>query len=170
MNARVTRGEVPHRGTSDCEMTPSNRDGVLSLIVRRILVSVIWQAGVLIELPLGSLYTWGNLNPYVTSYMRSFQNIEYADTVWVLAAAVAGQSVVIALGGIIEKKWGPRVGSILGGSIFVAAVALTYFTASMFPAFIITYGLLFGIGGGIAYTSPLVCGACFPCAHFTPQP
>ena len=44
-------------------------------------------------------------------------------------------------------------------SVYSAGVALTYFTIQKsFELVILTYGLMFGLGVGIAYAVPLNCG------------
>ena len=59
----------------------------------------------------------GNINPYVTSYIRkhsSPRTLQYSDTVWVFALAVTGQGLVMFFGGVLERKLGTRAATLIG--------------------------------------------------------
>ncbi|CAL1545164.1 unnamed protein product [Lymnaea stagnalis] len=117
--------------------------------------------GMLIHLSLGTLYTFGNLNPYMTSYMRAYgsdTSLTYTDCTWVFALACIGQGGSMALGGVIEKRFGPKLTALLGGWCMSLGVMLTYFAVKQsFVLTIITYGAVFGFGIGIVYSIPLAC-------------
>ena len=121
--------------------------------------------GVLIHLSLGTLYTFGNLLPYLASYMASKNGNsksaydDYTDSLaWVYACMTGGQAIMIAVGGKFEHYFGPSVASLIGGWIMSLGVAMTYFACHNFGATLFTYGICFGCGIGIAYPSSLVCG------------
>jgi predicted MFS family arabinose efflux permease len=61
------------------------------------------------------------------------------------------------VGGRIERKIGPRFTAYLGCGMLVAGVFLSSFAKSV-AVLIMLYGILFGMGGGIAYTTPIICG------------
>ena len=59
----------------------------------------------------------GNLNPYLTSYMRwtgTAPDLKNTECTWVFAAAAMGQGLVMSLGGVIQSKLGPRLTCLLG--------------------------------------------------------
>ncbi|XP_077981870.1 apicoplast pyruvate carrier 1-like isoform X2 [Glandiceps talaboti] len=61
-------------------------------------------------------------------------------------------------GGFFEKRFGPRIPSLIGGLIQSVGVTLTYFTVQYsFYAVLLTYGVMFGMGLGIAYMPPMAC-------------
>ncbi|KAK7090715.1 L-lactate transporter-like isoform X2 [Littorina saxatilis] len=119
-------------------------------------------AGILIHLTLGTLYTFGNLTPYLTSYIRkrsSPSDLTYGQSVWINAVAAMGQGASMFFGGLMEKRLGPRLTVLLGAWFQSLGVMLTYFAIQYsFAATTITYGLMFGLGIGIAYAVPMAVG------------
>ncbi|KAH9515447.1 hypothetical protein Btru_014469 [Bulinus truncatus] len=122
---------------------------------------LVVAGGILIHLSLGTIYTFGNLNPYITSYMRSYgsaSSLTYTQCTWVFALAGMGQGASMAFGGLIEKKIGPKLTALLGSWCMSLGVMLTYFTVKhSFALTIVTYGAVLGFGVGIAYAIPLAC-------------
>ncbi|XP_023228151.1 uncharacterized protein LOC111628560 [Centruroides sculpturatus] len=117
--------------------------------------------GFLIHLTLGTLYTFGNMNTYITSYMkkRVDHNIDYSQTIWVNAAAMFGQGSLMIVGGVLERFIGARWTCLIGSVIFSGSVALTVFSIDKsFIAVVFTYGLSSSFGLGIAYIAPLALG------------
>ncbi|XP_012940980.1 uncharacterized protein LOC106012469, partial [Aplysia californica] len=111
--------------------------------------------GVLVHLSFGTLYTFGNLNPYLTSYMRwhgSDPDLQYIDCAWVFATATMGQASTMFMGGILERRLGPRITCLLGGWFMSLGVVLTYFSVQhSFALTVLTYGVMFGVGIGFGY-------------------
>lgn len=136
------------------------------------LVSLHWQewfllaraflviaGGFLVHLSLGTLYTMGNMAPYIVSYIRNQShpsNLKQETTAWLSAAAVVGQGGAMLVGGLIMKKIGPRWTTLIGGWLMSLGVGLSYFAIKLsFWFLLVTYGLVFGVGIGIAYIGPL---------------
>ena len=121
---------------------------------------IVIMAGFLVHLTLGTFYTFGNILPYLVSYIR--QRSHPADVsegagVWILSLAEVGQ-VSIFFGGWLERKIGPRFSTLAGGWLMSAGVLLSYFAIKVsFWLLLLTYGLIFGLGLGIAYVGPLSC-------------
>lgn len=115
--------------------------------------------GFLVHLSLGTLYTFGNIAPYVVSYIRNESHpadLRQGTTTWIFAFALMGQGGSMFLGGWMVRKIGPRWTTLIGGWIMSLGVGLTYFTIKVsFWLVLLTYGLLFGVGVGIAYIGPL---------------
>ena len=63
-------------------LSPEKVDGILALI-----------GGFCLHLTLGTLYCFGNLNTYMTSYLRKHVHpgIEYSDMIWVPCLATVSQ-------------------------------------------------------------------------------
>ena len=118
-------------------------------------------AGFLVHLSLGSIYTYGNLAPYIVSYVRNMSHpatLQYTDGTFVFACQIAGQGLSMAFGGLLEKRFGPRLVSLLGGWFMSLGVLLSYFAIQKsFWLLLLTYGLMFGLGIGIAYIGPISC-------------
>ena len=119
------------------------------------------MAGFLVHLTLGTLYTFGNIVPYVVSYIR--QRSHPADLsaetgAWVFALTGVGLGGSMLFGGWLERKIGPRFSTLAGGWLMSAGVLLSYFTIKVsFWLLLLSYGLTLGLGVGIAYVGPLSC-------------
>lgn len=118
--------------------------------------------GFLIHLILGTFYTLGNVNTYLTSYLRKSNvdpEVTYASSIWLNAAFMLGQGTLMMAGGILENKIGPRLTCLCGSLIFSISIGLTYYTIQMgFIYVVFTYGFLSSLGVGLAYVAPLAAG------------
>ncbi|CAH1245153.1 SLC16A14 [Branchiostoma lanceolatum] len=91
-------------------------------------------------------------------YDKCFRSFFFQVSVWVFSLQGAGQGLSMFVGGYISRRIGPRWTALLGGWFMSAGVTLTYFTVThSFYAILMTYGLMFGLGIGIAYAPPLAC-------------
>ena len=60
------------------------------------------------------------------------------------------------LGGLLERKIGPRFSTLFGCGIMSLGVLLSYIAIKVsYWLLLLTYGLMFGLGVGIAYVGPL---------------
>eukprot|EP00930_Biecheleria_cincta_P083686 TRINITY_DN73214_c0_g1_i1.p1 TRINITY_DN73214_c0_g1~~TRINITY_DN73214_c0_g1_i1.p1 ORF type:complete len:401 (+),score=43.59 TRINITY_DN73214_c0_g1_i1:103-1305(+) len=113
----------------------------------------------LVHLTLGSFYSWANITPYVTSFMQwRGQDISYeaSSRVFSLAGFCLGASMYF--GGRLQSLIGSRGAALMGGLTLSLAVGLSSFTIWIsFEHFVFTYSVMFGLGIGLAYTSPIVC-------------
>lgn len=117
--------------------------------------------GILIHVSLGSLYyTFGNLTPYLTSFLREVtgSSARYSTSIWIFAVMSITMSIVSVLAGLFISKFRPslKLMIFIGCIIMSAGVALTYFTVQYSFLFtLLTYGSLNGIGMGISYLPSL---------------
>ena len=115
----------------------------------------------MVHLSLGTIYTFGNMAPYIVSYVRNSshpEDLHQGTTAWIFAFALAGQGGAMFLGGFLVKKIGSRWTTLIGSLIMSAGVTLSFFTIKVsFWLLLLTYGLIFGIGVGMAYIGPLTC-------------
>eukprot|EP00756_Hemistasia_phaeocysticola_P033478 Hpha_TRINITY_DN16467_c1_g3::TRINITY_DN16467_c1_g3_i1::g.160818::m.160818 len=118
---------------------------------------VVLAAGVMLHVCLGTVYTWGNLTTYLTSYMRRHDDsLEYSDTVWTYFVAPFAQGIFILIGGGLQYRLGPRLTAILGSLLFSGGVMLSsVLVKHSLPGLVMVYGVLAGTGLGFAYTCPL---------------
>jgi len=122
--------------------------------------------GVLVYLALGSLYTFGNMLPYMASYLAYKQEGDdlttyYLDYVskcnYIFAFTIAGQSVFFPIGGKLGQMYGLKLLIIIGAAIqSILGVLCSYFVADRYDVMYVTYGLCNGIGIGLAYPNILV--------------
>lgn len=127
---------------------------------RNVRTGLVIFGGILIHLSLGTAYTFGNLNPYLTSYLRhhGYPDMEYSKSFWIIALSSALQGLGMSFGGVLQQKVGTRLAALFGCWIMSAGVILSYFTVQYsFIAICITYGVMFGFGFCIAYEIPLGC-------------
>lgn len=128
----------------------------LYLFFRGLLVII---GGFLVHLSLGTIYTFGNIAPYIVSYIRNEShpaNLQQGTTTWIFAFALIGQGGSMFLGGWMVRRIGPRWTTLIGGWVMSLGVCLTYFTIKVsFWLVLLTYGFMFGVGVGIAYIGPL---------------
>lgn len=126
------------------------------LIVRGLLVIF---GGFLAHLSLGTFYTFANIAPYIASYIRNQSHppdLGHTTTTWIYACTIAGMGCTAWFGGWLSNKLGPRLTTLLGCWIMSAGVLLTYFAIKVsFWLVLLTYGIMFGVGMGVAYTAPL---------------
>ena len=129
--------------------------------IQRFQVVTVLFGAFLVHLSLGSVYTFGNMVPYLVSYIRN-----QSQPVWlrsdqapiILACQVGGQGATVIVGGVLEKHIGPRLSTLIGGWLMSAGVLLTFFTIRIsFWLVLVTYGLMFGFGIGTAYVGPVTC-------------
>jgi len=126
-----------------------NKHGILSII-----------GGFMLHLTLGTLYCFGNLNTYITSYMRKHvpgqEDRHYSDAVWIPTLATLGQGLFMTVAGHLEEAIGVRLTLLIGSSLMSSGVYLTYFTIQhSIWLTTLTYGFLFGLGIALAYASPM---------------
>lgn len=124
--------------------------------------SLVLVGGFLVHLTLGTGFTFGNMSPYLTSYLHikvGQSNVSSTDAVWGYAMTVFGQGALMTVGGLLNNKIGPRLTTVIGCIIASTGVAVTYYTINdSLGAMVATYGLMFGVGIGIAYVPALATG------------
>ena len=117
--------------------------------------------GVLVHLTLGTIYTYSNMAPYIISYVRNYSHPMYlkgSDAPWVFASAAFGQSLSMYFGGLLAQRLCVRFATALGCVTLVSGVMLSYVTIKVsYWLFLVTYGVMYGVGAGLAYIGPLYC-------------
>ncbi len=120
---------------------------------------IVVIGAVLIQLALGTIYSWGVLTPYFTSYLQAFNaNIRYEHTQYIFAVGLFAFAVTMIFSGKLQQKYGPMLIGLVGAVLMSLGVILTIFMKSFAGAFI-SYGVLFGIGIGFGYVCPIACAA-----------
>jgi MFS family permease len=130
------------------------------------MVSRSWLVvfcGCVVHLTLGSLvFSQGSLAPYILSYTLTRSLDENQDGVaeYILpvltTAVLIGQGSALLAGGILSRRIGPRLTTLIGCSIASLGVLLTAATIRVsFWMVIVSYGFVVGVGVGLAYIGPL---------------
>ena len=117
--------------------------------------------GFLIQLTLGSFYSFGNMMTYLTSYMRCHgsPDLTYADFIVVQSVWGMTQGIIMPLSGYISRLTGPRLAMLLGCFIFSAGAGLTYFSLDYGLVWVATtYGFISALGQGIALIPTMTIG------------
>lgn len=115
--------------------------------------------GFCIHLVLGTLYLWGIITVAITSYLRKYDpTVTYDDTVMIYATALGMQGATYILGGITTKYIGAQRTCLFGGYALVLGVFLSSMVTSL-KGLTFTYGVMFGIGLGFSYVSPIGCAS-----------
>lgn len=118
------------------------------------------MGGVLIHLSLGSFYTFGNMSPYITSYLREYDGIDirYSKSVWITTFFLIFMAIGTLTSGMLNSifKLNVKVTIFIGCLIMSGGVFLTTITVNhSFILTLLTYGGMTGLGTGFAYIGPL---------------
>ncbi|KNB43901.1 oxalate:formate antiporter [Blastocystis sp. subtype 4] len=74
---------------------------------------------------------------------------------WVFALQSLGQATCMIVGGSVQRVLGLRWAMITGCALLSLSTLCGYWTVNNFYLFCATYGMLFGVGVGVAYSSPM---------------
>ncbi len=118
--------------------------------------------GFLIQLTLGSFYSFGNMMTYMTSYMRAHgaPNMTYTEFIAVQSAWGVTQGIVMPISGFLIRLVGWRFAMFAGCAIFSAGSALTYWTigSGSLRQVAFTYGVVSAFGQGMALIPTMTMG------------
>ncbi len=132
----------------------SEQQGSVKIMNRGLVV----VGAVIIQLALGTIYSWATLTKYVTPYLNSFlpaeQELLRSDTVYIFGVGLLAFAVMMIFSGTIQTKIGPQKTAMIGGIIFGLGIILSAFMTTL-AGMMITYGIIFGTGIGLAYVVPI---------------
>ncbi|KAK3774397.1 hypothetical protein RRG08_012792 [Elysia crispata] len=114
--------------------------------------------GILIYLPIGVPWYFGNLATYLNSYFhsRTPSETDLVDPQWIFSAFFIAFSLATMASGYLSKKYGPRATIIVAILVHSGATFLSYFAIQhSMVALILTFGAVGGMGAGLAYGPPL---------------
>lgn len=128
---------------------------ILMKLSPKLRLSIVIFGAVLIHLSLGTYHTFGNMLPYMASYMKNYTNpnIKIEHMIWIPTFQGCFPFAMI-IGGYLSLYLTPRIAIGIGCFTMSLGVFLSSYTISYsFYAFFITYGVMFGLGQGIAYVT-----------------
>ncbi len=139
--------------------SPLILDNYTCLTMQKYLVVV---GSILISLTIGSVYTFGNLLPYFTSYiaysnrnstsdLQSIYSQYHYQTTTIYCLLMIFQSISMSFGNTskVYLIFGFQRSCLLGCFIISFGIGLTYFTCDSLFLSCLTYGIMVGIGCGI---------------------
>lgn len=139
----------PSRSQSKREFIRANLPGVLTLI-----------GGFFLELYLGCFFLWGNIAIYVLSYFHeihpgaNYNFIFIVDSMLVFSNWFGYQ---VGLFFFQKLRWSPKLVIAVGATISLSGVFLSSYTRDL-AEYLACYCFMNGIGCGMCYMVPLVCG------------
>jgi len=110
----------------------------------------------LINLCLGSIYAWSVFASGMADYLTNLTGttITNADLAIVYTIANAVGPITMISGGWFNDHFGPKIVILIGGAMFAAGMIISGFATSI-PFLIVSYGLVSGLGLGMAYGSTI---------------
>ena len=125
---------------------------------------VVLFAGCFINLCLGSIYAWSVFSSAMADYFNSSlgMNVTPGDLAIVYTIANSVGPITMISGGWFNDKFGPKKVILVGGIMWGLGMFLSGFATSI-GFLIVTYGLVGGLGLGMAYGSTIsTCVKFFP--------
>jgi len=111
---------------------------------------IIVLGAILIQLALGTIYSWGTLTIFVSPYLHEAREL----TVFVFGIGLLSFAITMIFAGQLQQKYGPKKIAILGG-ILIGIGVITSAAMNTFIGLFITYGIIFGAGIGFGYVCPI---------------
>jgi OFA family oxalate/formate antiporter-like MFS transporter len=112
----------------------------------------------MIQLALGTIYSWGTLTVFISPYLGEIKEL----TVYIFGIGLLSFAVTMIFAGSMQQKYGPRNIAILGGILIGIGLVSSAFMTNFIGLFI-TYGIIFGMGIGFGYVCPIAsAGKWFP--------
>jgi MFS transporter, OFA family, oxalate/formate antiporter len=113
---------------------------------------VILVACCLINLCLGSIYAWSVFSASMSEYLsvKLGTTITSADLAIVYTVANSVGPITMISGGWFNDKFGPKIVLVIGTGMYGLGLILSGFATSI-PMLLVTYGIIGGLGLGMAY-------------------
>lgn len=112
--------------------------------------------GFCIHLFLGCLYLFGNIQVYITSYLHIYDpSVTLNSTLIIAPTLTLCQGLTVFFGPYLLNYIGPRWIILFGCSVCLGGLLASSYVTSL-PAFVILYGVYYGLGLGVVYLVPLV--------------
>jgi len=121
---------------------------------------VLVLLGMAINLCLGSIYSWSVFVKPLTEYFTSElgQTVTASEVLMPFSVFLACFAIAMPLAGKYVEKWGPRKTTIIGGLLTGLGWILASTVTSVQMLYIV-YGIIGGIGVGVAYGVPVAVAA-----------
>lgn len=121
----------------------------------------IVPAALLIQLSLGVLYAWSVFTPYLTGIIAD-RNTKFqftsTETQIIFSVGLAVFAIVMIFAGKWQRKYGPRLITLIGGIFLGCGYVLASFIGTSFINQMISIGIIGGAGIGLVYVCPIAVG------------
>lgn len=136
-------------GPGQCPLVTKGVSGVVSLACCFLLCCT-----------LGISYTFGNINPYITSYLRNStggSDVDYTDTLWISQALTISTNVVMPFVGLLAHRINLKLYILIGILFHAGSMFGTYWAVQQSLAMVVvTYGLVQGVAHAMVYPSAIL--------------
>jgi len=112
---------------------------------------IILIASLLIKICIGSIYSW---SIYAQDLIKNY-NFYAFQTQIIFGVAIASFTLTMLFSGKIERKYGPKVTSLIGVFFFISGHITAWLSKGNFIFIILGLGIFFGISIGFCYVSAL---------------
>ncbi|CAD2090357.1 monocarboxylate transporter, putative [Plasmodium vinckei brucechwatti] len=136
----------------------------MNFIPQRAIPYIVLVGAFLYNLNIGILNSYGNLNIYLTSYLRyKGNNVTYRSVSFIYELTVITLGISMLLGNYVQQKLGERL------TIFISCIGtfISFYLSSIYThsyyLLCLFMGITYAIGYGISFTIPLSCAY----KHFT---
>ncbi|KJP87451.1 hypothetical protein AK88_02883 [Plasmodium fragile] len=130
----------------------------MAILPQRAIPYLVLAGAFLYNLNIGIINSYGNLNIYLTSYLRhKGQNVTYRDVSFIYELTVIMLGLSMLIGNAVQKKLGERVTIMTCCFITFLSFYLSSLYAHSYFMLCVLMGGLYGLGYGISFTIPLSC-------------
>ena len=113
---------------------------------------IVVIGAILIQLALGTIYSWGTLTIFVSPYLEQPPEL----TVFVFGVGLLAFAITMIFAGKLQQQYGPKKVAILG-AILIAVGVISSAVMTTLVGLLISYGIIFGMGIGFGYVCPIAC-------------
>jgi OFA family oxalate/formate antiporter-like MFS transporter len=113
---------------------------------------IVVIGAILIQLALGTIYSWGTLTIFVSPYLEQPPEL----TVFVFGVGLLAFAITMIFAGKLQQQYGPKKVAILG-AILIAIGVISSAVMTTLVGLLISYGIIFGMGIGFGYVCPIAC-------------
>jgi OFA family oxalate/formate antiporter-like MFS transporter len=114
---------------------------------------IILIAAVFIQLSLGAGYAWST---FVPALKQNF-GLSIAQTQTIFGTGSLVATLLIFVGGRIQDRFGPRIPTLIGGTIFGCGYLLAGYSSGSYPMLLLFIGVCAPVGIGLCYLCPIAC-------------
>lgn len=111
----------------------------------------IAAAGILMQMALGAVYAW---SVFKTPLMKQF-HWSSPDVTLTFTICISLVGIAAFFGGLWLNRKGPRIVALTGGFLYGLGIFLASFSADKLWWLYLSYGVISGIGLGLAYIVPV---------------
>ncbi|CAI4232862.1 unnamed protein product [Auanema sp. JU1783] len=132
-------------------------DPILRRLPVHMRAGAVLLGGLFSMLSFGTVYTFGNMLPYMVSYLRwkVDPTMKAGSMIW-LQTLLSGVPFAMIAGGVLERRMGGKRAAILGSLMYTGGTAMTFITIQKsYGLMLISMGLVASFGGSIAYNAIL---------------